>query len=391
LIGISCFSFGPIMAIKNRAEKALVDDLFKEYDKTIRPTSTNGTKVFVNMYMRHFSSVNSQDMDVESQITFRQMWNDPRLAYDNVDASIGLTPYVTLPSNDLVWKPDTFFRNSKWSKIHHDLAPNDYLRLYPNGDLLYSTRMTLKTVCPMYYHLFPFDSHTCKIQIASYGYTSDDLQYEWKESDPIQIVRSLHLPEFGLQAINPSRCDVLTATGKYSCLSAEFGLERASWPAFKACYFPLTALVALSWTAFWIPIGSASAGFKVRSVIGCALTISVLMVCLFGYGSPNPAVAYSIAIDEWKTFCCTITCLAFIETVCVNYLMKAVTSSSQGQEEPSTKISSLISALKKPSTWDLFSKAAFPAVFVIFAITHFSIIFSAKAACDPSNGLRCLY
>ena len=88
--------------------------------------------------------------------------------------------------------------------------------------------------------------------------------------------------------------------GKYSCLSAEFGLERASWPAFKACYFPLTALVALSWTAFWIPIGSASAGFKVRSVIGCALTISVLMVCLFGYGSPNPAVAYSIAIDEWK-------------------------------------------------------------------------------------------
>ena len=154
------------------------------------------------------------------------------------------------------------------------------------------------------------------------------------------------------------------------------------------------------------------------------------MVCLFGYGSPNPAVAYSIAIDEWKvqglnvdldiwsqiltlkmskfaregifynfltqlayfqTFCCTITCLAFIETVCVNYLMKAVTSSSQGQEEPSTKISSLISALKKPSTWDLFSKAAFPAMFVIFAITHFSIILSAKAACDPSNGLRCLY
>ena len=34
--------------------------------------------------------------------------------------------------------------------------------------LLY--RMTLKTVCPMYYHLFPFDSHTCKIQIASCKY-----------------------------------------------------------------------------------------------------------------------------------------------------------------------------------------------------------------------------
>jgi len=391
LIGISCFFFGPIIAIKNRDEKTLVDDLLKEYDKTVRPSSGNGTKVHVSMYLRHISSVNSKDMDMESQITFRQRWNDPRLAYDNVDASLRSTPYVTLPSNDLVWKPDTFFRNSKRSKIHNDLASNDYLRLFPNGDLLYSTRMTLKTVCLMNYRLFPFDSHTCQIQIASYGCTSDDLEYEWKESDPIQIVSSLHLPEFSLQAINAARCDVRTATGKYSCLSAEYGLERLSWPAFKACYFPLTALVVLSWTAFWIPIGSASAGFKVRSVIGCALGISVLMVCLFGYGSPNPAVAYSIAIDEWKTFCFMITWLAFIETICVNYLMRAMTSRSQIQAEPSTKISSLLMALKKPATWDLLTKVAFPTVFVVYAITYYSIISSAREACDSSNGVKCLY
>ena len=98
--------------------------------------------------------------------------------------------------------------------------------------------------------------------------------------------------------------------GKYSCLSAEFGLERLSWPAFKACYFPLAALVALSWTAFWIPIGSGRfAGSMVRSVIGCALGISVQMVSLYGYGSPNPDVAYSIAIDEWKVQYAPQTCL----------------------------------------------------------------------------------
>ena len=65
------------------------------------------------------------------------------------------------------------------------------------------------------FHSRPF--HSCSLSMFSWvisdGYTSDDLQYEWKESDPIQIVRSLHLPEFSLQAINPSRCDVLTATG----------------------------------------------------------------------------------------------------------------------------------------------------------------------------------
>ena len=53
------------------------------------------------------------------------------------------------------------------------------------------------------------------LRITSDGYTSDDLEYEWKESDPIQIVSSLHLPEFSLQAINAARCDVRTATGDY--------------------------------------------------------------------------------------------------------------------------------------------------------------------------------
>ena len=96
LIGISCIFFGPIIAIKNRwmkfdwlwqcqvitknyktsfcrDEKTLVDDLLKEYDKTVRPSSGNGTKVHVSMYLRHISSVNSKDM-VRNWYAPRQTW-----------------------------------------------------------------------------------------------------------------------------------------------------------------------------------------------------------------------------------------------------------------------------------------------------------------------------
>ena len=39
-----------------------------------------------------------------------------------------------------VWMPDTFFRNEKIGRFHKILAPNLYIRVYPNGDVLYSIR-----------------------------------------------------------------------------------------------------------------------------------------------------------------------------------------------------------------------------------------------------------
>ena len=39
-----------------------------------------------------------------------------------------------------VWMPDTFFRNEKIGRFHDILQPNLYVRVYPNGNVLYSIR-----------------------------------------------------------------------------------------------------------------------------------------------------------------------------------------------------------------------------------------------------------
>jgi hypothetical protein len=41
-----------------------------------------------------------------------------------------------------VWMPDTFFRNEKEGRFHNILVPNVYIRIFPNGDVLYSIRYT---------------------------------------------------------------------------------------------------------------------------------------------------------------------------------------------------------------------------------------------------------
>ena len=48
--------------------------------------------------------------------------------------------YLTLIDSSKIWMPDTFFRNEKIGSFHNILAPNLYVRIFPNGDVLYSIR-----------------------------------------------------------------------------------------------------------------------------------------------------------------------------------------------------------------------------------------------------------
>ena len=75
--------------------------------------------------------------------------------------------YLTMTDSDKVWMPDTFFRNEKIGRFHKILQPNLYVRVFPNGDVLYSIRVSLTCACSMQLHLFPLDKQTCNLDVAS--------------------------------------------------------------------------------------------------------------------------------------------------------------------------------------------------------------------------------
>ena len=53
---------------------------------------------------------------------------------------LGRLKYLTLTDPEKVWKPDTFFRNEKTGHFHSILVNNVYVRIFPNGDVLFSIR-----------------------------------------------------------------------------------------------------------------------------------------------------------------------------------------------------------------------------------------------------------
>ncbi|GBP11618.1 Glutamate-gated chloride channel [Eumeta japonica] len=167
--------------------------------------------------------------------------------------------YLTLTEANKVWMPDLFFSNEKEGHFHNIMMPNVYIRIFPNGNVLYSIRISLTISCPMYLKLYPFDKQTCSLRMASYGWTTDDLVFLWKEGDPILVVKNLHLPRFTLEKFFTDYCNSKTNTGEYSCLKVDLLFKREFSYYLIQIYIPCCMLVIVSWVSFWLDQGAVPA------------------------------------------------------------------------------------------------------------------------------------
>ncbi|RWS21452.1 glutamate gated chloride channel GluCl5-like protein [Leptotrombidium deliense] len=173
--------------------------------------------VHINILIRSISKISDLDMEYSAQLTFREEWKDSRLKYDDMHGKIR---YLTLTDPNKIWKPDLFFRNEKEGHFHDIIMPNVLLRIHPEGDVLYSIRISLVLSCPMDLKYYPLDRQLCNISMASCellihnGYTTEDLVFIWKKESPVQVTKHLHLPRFALQKYSTSYCTSRTNTGK---------------------------------------------------------------------------------------------------------------------------------------------------------------------------------
>ncbi|KAF3828474.1 hypothetical protein GH733_001971 [Mirounga leonina] len=167
------------------------------YDARIRPNFKGPpVNVSCNIFINSFGSIAETTMDYRVNIFLRQQWNDPRLAYNEYpDDSLDLDPSML----DSIWKPDLFFANEKGAHFHEITTDNKLLRISRNGNVLYSIRITLTLACPMDLKNFPMDVQTCIMQLESFGYTMNDLIFEWQEQGAVQVADGLTLPQFILK------------------------------------------------------------------------------------------------------------------------------------------------------------------------------------------------
>ncbi|KFV55463.1 Glycine receptor subunit alpha-3, partial [Tyto alba] len=253
--------------------------------------------------------------DYRVNIFLRQNWNDPRLAYSEYpDDSLDLDPSML----DSIWKPDLFFANEKGANFHEVTTDNKLLRIFKNGNVLYSIRLTLILSCPMDLKNFPMDVQTCIMQLESFGYTMNDLIFEWQEKGAVQVAEGLTLPQFLLKEEKDlCYCTKHYNTGKFTCIEVRFHLERQMGYYLIQMYIPSLLIVILSWVSFWINMDAAPA----RVALGIT-TVLTMTTQSSGSRASLPKVSYVKAIDIWMAVCLLFVFSALLEYAAVNFVSR---------------------------------------------------------------------
>ncbi|XP_069069616.1 glycine receptor subunit alpha-4 [Pleurodeles waltl] len=286
------------------------------YDARIRPNFKGPpVNVTCNIFINSFGSVTETTMDYRVNVFLRQQWNDPRLAYrEYPDDSLDLDPSML----DSIWKPDLFFANEKGANFHEVTTDNKLLRIFKNGNVLYSIRLTLILSCPMDLKNFPMDIQTCTMQLESFGYTMNDLIFEWLEKGPVQVAEGLTLPQFILKTeMDLGYCTKHYNTGMFTCIEVKFHLERQMGYYLIQMYIPSLLIVILSWVSFWINMDAAPAR------VGLGITTVLTMTTQSsGSRASLPKVSYVKAIDIWMAVCLLFVFAALLEYAAVNFVSR---------------------------------------------------------------------
>ncbi|KAM4548714.1 gamma-aminobutyric acid receptor subunit gamma-3 isoform 2-T2 [Odontesthes bonariensis] len=249
----------------------ILNNLLKEYDKKLRPDiGVKPTIIDVDIFVNSIGPVSSIDMEYQIDIIFAQTWTDTRLRYNNTMKKL------TLNSNmvGLIWLPDTIFRNSKNADSHWITMPNQLLRIWNDGKILYTLRLTINAECQLQLHNFPMDEHSCPLIFSS--------------------------------------CD-------YVVMTIYFELSRRMGYFTIQTYIPCILTVVLSWVSFWIKKDATPA----RTALGITTVLTMTTLSTVARTS-LPRVSYVTAMDLFVTVCFLFVFAALMEYATLNYYSYSV-------------------------------------------------------------------
>ncbi|ULU01007.1 hypothetical protein L5515_004274 [Caenorhabditis briggsae] len=293
----------------------LLDKLIASHDRRIRP-NYGGPPIEVNItaHVTTISAVSEVSMDYTLDLYLRQIWKDPRLAWES-DVEDSLTIGIDMVKT--IWTPDTFFPNEKKSFFHEATSHNSFLRIDSHGNVLRSIRLTVTANCPMSLHTFPLDRQECALEVESYGYSTKDIIYHWHGANAVTIDENVHLAHFTIGEHYHIERTISLSTGNYSRLTAYFMFKRNIGFYLIQIYFPSSLIVVISWVSFWLNREAVQA--RVAIGVTTVLTMTTLMTST---NASLPKVSYVKSLDVFLGVCFFIVFASLLEYAAIGYLMK---------------------------------------------------------------------
>uniref|UniRef100_A0A914UWC9 Uncharacterized protein n=1 Tax=Plectus sambesii TaxID=2011161 RepID=A0A914UWC9_9BILA len=214
-------------------ERRVVNAIFKNYSKLVRPVLQQNQTLDVRYELRVYNiiSVNEPEEIINLLLWATLRWVDPYLVWNPQDFDGCIN--VKVPA-DLIWLPDVYFVNALDIESI-SLTDNDMVEITDVGKVRLGLKYKVELTCPMKIGDFPFDTQNCPIVIGvwSYNYSDTILHLRY----PI-VGLTAHNgdPEYAPIMANASEFEIVTFTGvevmttvghnAYSELRYSIGLKR---------------------------------------------------------------------------------------------------------------------------------------------------------------------
>uniref|UniRef100_A0A8P4KLA7 Gamma-aminobutyric acid receptor subunit gamma-3 n=1 Tax=Dicentrarchus labrax TaxID=13489 RepID=A0A8P4KLA7_DICLA len=292
----------------------ILNSLLDGYDNKLRPDiGVKPTVIHTDMFVNSIGPVNAINMEYTIDIFFAQTWYDRRLKFNSTMKVLRLNSNMV----GKIWIPDTFFRNSKKADAHWITTPNRMLRIWNDGRILYTLRLTIDAECQLKLNNFPMDEHSCPLEFSSYGYPREEIVYKWKRSSvEVGDIRSWRLYQFSFVGLRNTSEIVRTVSGDYVVLTVFFDLSRRMGYFTIQTYIPCTLIVVLSWVSFWINKDAVPA----RTSLGITTVLTMTTLSTIARKS-LPKVSYVTAMDLFVSVCFIFVFAALIEYGTLHYFV----------------------------------------------------------------------
>ena len=293
-------------------EHRLMSKMLKDYDKLLRP-QYGGPAVLVNisMHIRRLSGISETNMEFTVDMYFREQWTDPRLNYSNEELEVK-NFYLTSEISKEIWSPDLFFANEVATRSFLGSSSNTYLKLYPGGRLLRSTRYSISLACPMSLQYFPMDTQTCQIQVESYSYDATELRLGWSANKFSSHIDNRSLTNFKVMGYEAVVNSVTASKRPFASFTLNIKLSRALGYYLTQVYIPAALLVVVSWFSLWM--NHKYVAERISLGVTTVLTITTLASSVI---ATSPKIPYVKAIDLYMGMCFGFVFAALMQSVAV--------------------------------------------------------------------------
>jgi hypothetical protein len=224
----------------------------------------------------------------EAEIALIASWQDPRLAFDTeaegteVKLFQGSFQFAEVFKG---WWPQLVILNEVGKSDPNSVT----LRVFPDGTVRYLEERNATLETPMDLRDFPFDTQRLRASMIPFGNHADEVvlaideRFAGTTDEYVRRQEDVNVSGWKLQHLQMTadETSIMTAGGpeRFSRLVATITLERQSWQLVWAMLFPLSILVSVVWSIFWVEIDALPDRLNI-SFIGVLTIVAYQFVVL---------------------------------------------------------------------------------------------------------------